>query len=75
MRRPITSSRIFCFLGGAFCVLVLLFLIGATSSHQTGRYEMQVVVKDRSSQIYVLDTASGAVKWVNEMNTPFERLK
>ena len=36
-----------------------------------GKYEMEVVVRDRSTQIYVLDTTTGAVKWVDSMNTPF----
>lgn len=40
-----------------------------------GRYQMEIVVRDRITQIYVMDTTSGVVKWVDAMNTPFGQLK
>ena len=62
-------------LAGALSVLALFLLTGAVTQAPPGKYEMEVVVRDRSTQIYVLDTTTGAVKWVNSMNTPFEQMK
>ncbi len=62
-------------LAGALSVLALFLLTGAATHAPPGKYEMEVVVRDRSTQIYVLDTTTGAVKWVDSMNTPFEQMK
>ncbi len=42
---------------------------------EIGRYQMEVVVRDRITQIYVMDTTTGSVKWVDSMNTPFTGMK
>lgn len=42
---------------------------------EVGRYQMEIVMRDKSTQIYVMDTTTGAVKWVDAMNTPFTRMK
>ena len=42
---------------------------------EVGRYQMEIVVRDRITQIYVMDTTTGAVKWVDSMNTPFIGMK
>ena len=62
-------------LAGALSIMALFMLTGAGSHPTTGRFEMEAVVRDRSIQIYVIDTATGVVKWVDEMNTPFEQMK
>ena len=63
------------FLAGAVSVLAFLILTGASTSKIVGKYEIEVIVRDRITQIYVVDTTTGAVKWVDAMNTPFEKLK
>ncbi|WP_319548729.1 hypothetical protein [Desulfogranum marinum] len=62
-------------LTGALSMLAIFLLTGAVTQAPPGKYEMEVVVRDRSTQIYVLDTTTGAVKWVDAMNTPFEQMK
>lgn len=63
------------FLGGALCCLALFFLTGAASQAPTGKYELAVVTRERITQVYVIDTSTGAVKWVDSMNTPFAEMK
>lgn len=68
---------------GVFAMGTILLLSGAkevetaAKSNETtvGRYQMEIVVRDRITQIYVMDTTSGVVKWVDAMNTPFGQLK
>ena len=57
--------------------LSLFFLTGATSEKQIGKYEMSVIVKDRYVQVYVIDTATGVVKYVDpkDEGKPFEEVK
>ncbi len=67
---------IFIFVG--FCILLsCLILIGAKTETTIGRYHLEGVVRNRFPDLYVIDTATGRVKWVeckNE-NKPFEAIK
>jgi hypothetical protein len=63
------------FLVGALSVLAVLFLTGAKGMNPVGQYQMEIVVRDRITQIYVMDTTTGVVKWVDDMNKPFAELK
>ena len=69
------KTNLMYFFGGVLCCLALFFLTGAASQAPTGKYELEVVTRDRLTQIYVIDTSTGAVKWVDSMNTPFAELK
>ena len=65
---------------GGMAVVLLSGAKGADRSSEkidaeVGRYQMEVVVRDRTTQIYVMDTTSGTVKWVDSMNTPFTGMK
>lgn len=60
---------------GIFCCLALFFLTGASSNVPTGRYELGLITRSGTLQMYVIDTSTGAVKWVDSMNTPFSELK
>lgn len=60
---------------GGIGVLILLLLTGASLHPLAGKYQMEVVVRDRATNIYVMDTATGVVKWVDKMNIPFEQMK
>lgn len=57
------------------CVLAVALLTGAATTKPVGQYQMEIVVRDRSTQIYVMDTTTGAVKWVDAMDKPFEEMK
>jgi hypothetical protein len=70
-----SKTNLMYFFGGVLSCLALFFLTGAASQAPTGRYELEVVTRDRLTQIYVIDTSTGAVKWVDSMNTPFAELK
>ena len=63
------------FLAGAFSVLIMFLLTGAANQAPVGKYEMEIAHRERTYLVYVLDTTTGAVKWVEEMNTPFTELK
>ena len=69
------QTKLLIFLGGAFCCLALFFLTGAASQTPTGRYELGLITRSGTLQMYVIDTSTGAVKWVDSMNTPFVELK
>jgi hypothetical protein len=76
-------GKISFFIFGVLSVVAVLLLSGAkgmdsaekNDGNAIGRYQMEIVMRDRSTQIYVMDTTSGAVKWVDDMNKPFAKLK
>ena len=63
------------FFAGVLSALAVFFLTGAATHTPVGKYAVEAVVRDRTTQIYVLDTTTGAVKWVDTMNTSFAELK
>lgn len=60
---------------GGMGVLILLLLTGASLHPSAGKYQMEVVVRNKAPQIYVMDTTTGVIKWVDKMNIPFEKMK
>lgn len=63
------------FIGG-IGMLILLLLTGASlQPSSVGKYQMEVISRDRATHIYVMDTTTGVVKWVDKMNIPFEKMK
>lgn len=69
------KNNLMFFMGGIFLFLALFFLTGAASHAPTGKYELGLVTRSGTIQMYVIDTSTGAVKWVDSMNTPFSELK
>ena len=63
------------FFAGVFTTLALVLLTGAGYVNPIGKYQLEAVTRDRVTQVYVLDTTTGVVKWVDAYNTPFEALK
>ncbi len=65
------------FLIGAGVVIAFLFLTGATSVSQIGRYQIEAVSRDNFSDVYVIDTTTGAVKWwdTKHEDVPFDQIK
>ncbi len=70
-----TKINLMFFMAGILCCLALFFLTGAASNAPTGRYELGLITRSGTLQMYVIDTSTGAVKWVDSMNTPFAELK
>jgi hypothetical protein len=63
---------------GSIMALGLVLLTGAGSSHETiGRYQISTCLKRDWVYVYVIDTATGVVKFVDEKNEnkPFEEIK
>jgi hypothetical protein len=67
----------FFFLIGAGVVIAFLFLTGTASVPQIGRYQIEAVSRGNFSDVYVIDTTTGAVKWwdTKHENVPFEKIK
>jgi hypothetical protein len=63
---------------GAIITLGLVFIIGAGSNGtQVGRYQISTCLKRDWVHVYVIDTATGVVKFVDDKNEnkPFEEIK
>ena len=62
---------------GILISLMLMLLTGAAGGGaQTGRYDVFCVVKGNFTDVYVIDTTSGVVKWVgDDIGKPFEQIK
>ncbi len=60
-------------------VLASLFLTGTTHSNgpdQIGRYRLSVINRGGFSDLFVIDTVTGVVKWVGkDEGKPFEEIK
>jgi len=72
-RQPVTY-----FILGAMVVVGLVFMIGAgQNGSQVGRYQVSTCLKRDWVYVYVIDTATGVVKFVDEKNEnkPFEEIK
>ena len=76
--KGIRQNLMYLFFGVAI-ILGFLLLSGATSIEeqpQIGRYRMTAVVRGNFPDLFVIDTATGAVKWVgNDEGKPFEQIK
>ena len=60
-------------------VLASIFFTGAThnnGSSQIGRYRLSVINRSGFPDLFVIDTATGIVKWVGkDEGKPFEEIK
>ncbi len=66
------------FILGVIAALGLVFTIGAgQNGGQIGRYQLSTCLKRDWVYVYVIDTATGMVKFVDEKNEnkPFEEIK
>jgi hypothetical protein len=73
MRQPVSY-----FILGAMVVVGLVFMIGAGQNNgQVGRYQVSTCLKRDWVYVYVIDTATGTVKFVDEKNEnkPFDEIK
>lgn len=63
---------------GVLLTLGLVFIIGSgPNGAQVGRYQVSTCLKRDWIYVYVIDTVTGAVKFVDEKNEnkPFEEIK
>lgn len=64
---------------GIAIVLAFLLLTGADAIDdrpQIGRYRLTAVVRGNFPDLFIIDTATGAVKWVgNDEGKPFDQIK
>ncbi|MDJ0721363.1 MAG: hypothetical protein QNJ04_07025 [Desulfobacterales bacterium] len=64
---------------GALAALAAVFLTGAdlTTSSPIGRYRMCCTPRGSFTEIYVIDTTNGMVKWLGNSDDakPFEEIK
>lgn len=60
-----------------FAALAVLFLTGANSIPQIGRYQMECIERRGFTEIYVVDTTNGVVKWIDKTDEgkPFSEIK
>lgn len=70
-------TKISFFFIGAFVVFAFLFLTGATNVSQIGRYQINSASRGGFTDVYVIDTTTGAVKWWDTKyeNMPFELIE
>lgn len=72
------SQRVLYFVFGAMLALGLVFITGnAANNPQIGRYQISTCLKREWVYVYVIDTATGTVKFVDEKNEnkPFDEIK
>ena len=70
------SFSIFSFITGILCTIALLFLTGTASYEPVGKYRMEVTTTHNNiNNIYVIDTTTGRVKWLNKLNLSFDEIK
>ena len=64
---------------GFLISLTAFVLIGATpieDQAQVGRYRLTAVVRGNFPDLFIIDTATGVVKWVgNDEGKPFDQIK
>ena len=70
-------AKISFFLIGVIVVFAFLFLTGATNVSQIGRYQINSVSRGEFTDVYIIDTTTGAVKWWDTKyeNMPFEQIE
>ena len=75
-RNNCIDRLIFIFVGFGI-LLSCLVLMGAKTETSIGRYQLEVVIRNRFPDLYVIDTATGRVKWVDfkNENKPFEAIE
>ncbi|MCB2145245.1 MAG: hypothetical protein KQI81_02140 [Deltaproteobacteria bacterium] len=79
MKSKDASQKLIFILIGISMVLMLLLLTGAAPvdrTSQIGRYRLTAMVRGNFPDLFVIDTATGAVKWIgNDEGKPFEQIK
>ena len=73
------NRHLISFLLGAALTLAALLMAGAagtTAPPQIGRYRIAALMRGNFPDVFVIDTATGVVKWVgNDEGKPFDQIK
>jgi len=72
------KKHIFLVVLGMFMMLTLAVVTGATHTNmdQTGRYRMQVITRNNFTDIFIIDTTTGVVKYVGkDEGKPFDQIQ
>lgn len=71
------AERLWFFLIGGLMAAGLFFMLGLGPADQVGRYQISTCLKRDWVHVYVIDTATGVVKFVDEKNEnkPFDEIK
>ncbi len=79
MHKQQWRERAIFLLVGALATMAVVFLAGAgpTDSSQIGRYRMCCTPRGSFTEIYVIDTTNGMVKWLGNSDDakPFTEIK
>ena len=75
MTTVLRHEKLAYFIIGVLSVLTWILLTGNAGVGPVGRYQMEPILQSNITHIYVIDTTTGIVKWVDKMNTPFETMK
>jgi hypothetical protein len=61
---------------GGFVLLSIFLLTGAQYESQVGRYRMEVITRNNFTDIFVIDTTTGVVKYLGkDEGKPFSEVK
>lgn len=76
MRQEKSKKHTLWLLAGILLVLALTMLTAANHSDQVGRYRMALVNRSGFTDIFVIDTTTGVIKYVGkDEGKPFEQIK
>jgi len=77
MKTSSRADRVWFFLIGGLMAAGLFFLLGSGPAGPVGRYQVSTCLKRDWVYVYVIDTTTGAVKFVDEKNEnkPFDEVK
>jgi hypothetical protein len=68
MKRIGRAAPLGFFLMGGLMAAALFFLLGSGPADQVGRYQISTCLKRDWVNVFVVDTATGVVKFVDEKN-------
>jgi len=77
MKTMMADNKASFILLGIFLILALLLLTGADTMRpqETGRYRMSVAIRGNFTDIYVIDTVTGVVKYLGkDEGKPFDQV-
>lgn len=76
MKNSTLHQRTYLVLLAVAVILALLLLTGADSGQPIGRYRMAVITRNSFTDIFVIDTTTGIVKYLGkDEGKPFDAIK
>lgn len=78
MNTPFFRRHTYHVLAAVFILMALVLFTGAahTEKDQVGRYRMAVVTRNNFTDIFIIDTTTGVVKYAGkDEGKPFEQIK